>query len=223
MKLKLIFVIILGISTLTTCQKAREKRWCKNPIKIPQRVVDYFYFKEGTYWIYENETTQELDSQWVTSSRFKYEQRPGDLDTDEKHCNCYNKLCFEWFDIYIKSNKLNSYGYGVNADLNHVDQFTKSNYTYYFELNVPYLVTTYLMIDNNDTWKCSVNMTDTLSLQIANINYTNNISFYDINYMNGKRKSDIFYKITRSKNIGIISYTDYDRQNWKLIRKHIIQ
>jgi hypothetical protein len=41
---------------------------------------DHFYFKVGTYWVYEEETTGQLDSQWVSQSMLSTDACDFDYD-----------------------------------------------------------------------------------------------------------------------------------------------
>jgi hypothetical protein len=51
----------------------------KDPITITYKlgeVKDYMVFKPGTYWVYQNDITGEIDSQWVTSCQVgEYSQK----------------------------------------------------------------------------------------------------------------------------------------------------
>jgi len=226
MKLKLIFAIILAIPTLTNCQKAREKRWCKNPIKIPQRVVDYFYFKEGTYWIYENETTHEVDSQWVCYSKFDTISPDDNLN---KQCNCTGKLCYQKIDVRISTKKYNGCKSGnyylhylINFDANQVSKFTKDFYVYKMKFSVYFTTSAGFSytFDNNDKWKgLSSAYKDTI-LNNPNINQTEAVQFhYDL----GDRLGDIYRECTLARNIGYVNYTAKDSSKWFLKRYNIVK
>jgi hypothetical protein len=65
MKLKIIllpFVFLLIFS----CEKEDPPHY-----PIYQKTLDWFYYKEGSYWVYLNETTQGLDSAFVSESNFQ--------------------------------------------------------------------------------------------------------------------------------------------------------
>jgi hypothetical protein len=225
MKLKLIFAIILAIPTLTTCQKAREKRWCKNPIKIPQRVVDYFYFKEGTYWVYENETTHEVDSQWVYKSHFN-NISPDDLQQEQ--CNCTGKLCYESIGVKIgstiqKAASGNGYylEYLINFDANQVSKFTKDFYVYKMKFTGVNRTTGFsYKFDNNDKWEALMSVMKDTSINIFGISYKESIYFKD-SY--GSKSLDVFQECYLARNIGYIRFKDVNNNYWSLIRKNIVK
>ena len=230
MKLKLIFVIILGISTLTTCQKAREKRWCKNPIKIPQRVVDYFYFKEGTYWIYENETTHEVDSQWVYKSHFNTIS-PDDLQQEQ--CNCTGKLCYESIGVKIgstiqKAASGNGYylEYLINFDANQVSKFTKDFYVYKMKFTGVNRTTGFsYKFDNNDNWLGLSTIKDSINFNINNLIFTEGIYQIDLSKLPTGQiyANDIYQECLLARNIGYIRFRDVNNNYWSLIRKNIVK
>jgi hypothetical protein len=69
-----------------------------NTVLIPEDMKARFYFKEGTYWIYKNIETGELDSMWV------YISNKGIGPISKKiHAFGWNK-CYESF-IYEMHNK----------------------------------------------------------------------------------------------------------------------
>jgi hypothetical protein len=60
-------LLIPLIALLYTCRKSDAHLKCtdKNTVRFPQQTKEYFYFKEGSWWLYENQGTGETDSQWV--------------------------------------------------------------------------------------------------------------------------------------------------------------
>jgi hypothetical protein len=230
MKLKLIFAIILAVPTLTTCQKAREKRWCKNPIKIPQRVVDYFYFKEGTYWVYENETTHELDSQWVCYSKFDTISPDDNLN---KQCNCTGKHCYQKIDMSISSKKNNGcksekayLNYLINFDANQVSKFTKDFYVFNMMFSGANRTTGFsYKFDNNDNWLGLSTIKDSINFNINNLIFTEGIYQIDLSKLPTGQiyANDIYQECLLARNIGYIRFKALDNNYWSLIRKKIVK
>lgn len=70
MKKRHLILFLIALLTIQ-CRKDRKKPFCE---EFPQDCVDimtvkdHFYFDVGTYWIYEEETSGQLDSQWVSKS-----------------------------------------------------------------------------------------------------------------------------------------------------------
>lgn len=70
-KLVILFGLFLPFAfTLTSCKKEEQKP--KYPYKpIPQELRDYAWFDVGTYWIYEDSATKQLDSIYVYKTDIK--------------------------------------------------------------------------------------------------------------------------------------------------------
>ncbi len=76
----LLKLTVVGIALLllgSSCEDNNPPK-PKDPVTIVYtmgEVKDYMLFKKGTYWVYENDKTGTIDSQWVTGSTFgKYTQ-----------------------------------------------------------------------------------------------------------------------------------------------------
>ena len=95
-KLYLLFALSLaGVFIFNSCNKDDDfeaKDW-----PIPQEVLDYFYFNQGSYWVFENDKTGDKDTLTV-SSRRKY------------WINGSNGDKYEQADVYINSS-LDGYTY----------------------------------------------------------------------------------------------------------------
>lgn len=70
-----------------------------NTMPLPQMAKDYFLFKNGSYWVYENTSNNDIDSFYVDG--FTY--RTGD-NTQYKYGNELNH-CYEDYS-YTVSGKL---------------------------------------------------------------------------------------------------------------------
>ncbi len=62
-------IILLGLILVFTQCKKKKLPYCEefpcNCVEITT-VKDHFYFDVGTYWIYEEENSGQIDSQWVS-------------------------------------------------------------------------------------------------------------------------------------------------------------
>jgi hypothetical protein len=91
---KLIYTITLFVITLFVCNQ------CKNPSsqepdkKIEQAVLDFYDYKNGTYWVYQD-TFGNIDSTWV--SEYTNSQA---CEGPEK-----NAICVQNIRYYISSNR----------------------------------------------------------------------------------------------------------------------
>jgi len=107
MKVAIHFVLglfVLGITGASSCKREKDK----DPVTLHYtlgEVADYMVFKTGTYWIYQNDVTGDIDSQWVTGTGVgEYSQK----GTEEysKHIT----LKQEYFEMYIASNFVDGFG-----------------------------------------------------------------------------------------------------------------
>ncbi len=63
-----IFLISTTIFWLHSCEKPKSEpiSCTNNTMPLPQMAKDYFLFKNGSYWVYQNTITQQQDSFYVT-------------------------------------------------------------------------------------------------------------------------------------------------------------
>ena len=68
---KTLFISTIIILGFTQCRKDPKLPYCEefpeNCVEI-MTVKDHFYFDVGTYWVYEEENSGKLDSQWVSQA-----------------------------------------------------------------------------------------------------------------------------------------------------------
>jgi hypothetical protein len=97
----------------------------KDPVTIVYtmgEVKDYMLFKKGTYWVYENDKTGTIDSQWVTGSSFGQITHKGNEDY-----SMHLTLIQDFFVVTISTNFVDGRGYKcryeMSSDGNKVDAF----------------------------------------------------------------------------------------------------
>ncbi|MDZ4758730.1 MAG: hypothetical protein SGJ10_11430 [Bacteroidota bacterium] len=67
---KAILCLITLLALCISCNLNKKPKCTQsNTVHVPQNAIDYFYFKEGSWWVYEDEATKEQDSVWVSYSR----------------------------------------------------------------------------------------------------------------------------------------------------------
>jgi hypothetical protein len=183
---------------------------------LPQMAKDYFLFKNGSYWVYENTATNETDSFYVDG----FTDRTGD-NTQYKYGNELNR-CYEDCDYNIIGTLVSKLNIGIfpfepsNEDnfdkqlffINEYNDLTKQSYTK-------------LAFVGDSIIKSDILGSQLLkfdSLQIGNIYYKNILqisnSILGIDYT----KQSIY-----AKNIGMIQFTTNDNITWILKRYHIVQ
>ena len=87
----LLLPIIIFFSASNCNREKNLKCTYDNTVKLPPHALDYFYFKVGTWWVYECEQTGERDSLWVSES----ELRVGNPLRAKDDCRCAKGLCFQ--------------------------------------------------------------------------------------------------------------------------------
>ena len=99
MKICLTFTVFLIAIIFVQCRKDPKIPFCE---EFPDQCVeittvkDHFYFDVGTYWVYEEENSGKLDSQWVSKAFTK------------------SNVC--WFDYRIESSLIEHH-FNISTDL----------------------------------------------------------------------------------------------------------
>ncbi len=69
--LKTTFTLIVGLVFFTQCRKDKHIPFCEQyPDQCieMEHIKDHYYFKTGSWWVYEEQNTGAIDSQWVSKS-----------------------------------------------------------------------------------------------------------------------------------------------------------
>jgi hypothetical protein len=230
-------LLLCAISQLLSCRQAKEKYMCnpKRRIDIPQRVLDYFYFKTGTYWVYQNQLTQELDSHYVAYSYFGTKKA---LGYSKYECSCYNNKCYQNVSMSIESKTRNlnpnstskntRFDYVINVNDYFSKDYSKTNFmfileaeraSYYFYSNGKW------ELESSAKPKPLYFHKDTSNVTIAVINYNECIKDILTQPLRGIILSN-YSSVIMARNIGLVSYIindDTTNAHWNLIRSHIIQ
>lgn len=113
MKNKLSTILVLFSAAIClVCSKCKEPKpptdKPKEPITLYNKlgdVKDYCFFKAGTYWVYKNEQTGDIDSHWVSSSAI-YESTTKGTEDYSMHITLKQEL----FDMRINTNFVDGWG-----------------------------------------------------------------------------------------------------------------
>lgn len=95
----LIFAVIATALSVTSCKDDDEPNTPSDPCTTCQSVMeakDYFYFKMGSWWVYEEETSHERDSMYVTSSA----NDPNSYDFDVKIKSNLTDYTYHYWPVY---------------------------------------------------------------------------------------------------------------------------
>jgi hypothetical protein len=107
--------ILTFLLVITSCKDKDpvEKSYCdKNPgmCETVLEAKSYFAFKVGSWWVYEEETTHERDSIYVT----EFADDPSSPDFDCYMYSEYQGFNFHFYPQYIASNKCSYSGVSTN-------------------------------------------------------------------------------------------------------------
>jgi len=203
------FVITIISMTLLNCNRC-ETNECTNgntPYRISKVEKDYFYFKTGSWWVYENELSQEQDSMYVTESNI--ERIMGD-----EACDCEESLfirCGTSLDDSLFFNTISS----------------GSKYLYFTRKNLgsSFIELTFRFQVLNDSALSLTNQHNAIisylpSYKVLNEEFKNVYRcFYN------RALTDFYSDSYFASGIGLIRFTykDGDGTYWNLIRYHVIQ
>ena len=112
--LKLAFVATVLLLFGNSCEDNNPPK-PKDPVTIVYtlgEVKDYILFKKGTYWIYENDKTGTIDSQWVSGSTLGKYTQTGNEDYS-KHIT----LIQDFFIVNISTNFVDGLGYKCRYEM----------------------------------------------------------------------------------------------------------
>ncbi|HYG16064.1 MAG TPA: hypothetical protein VEC12_09945 [Bacteroidia bacterium] len=213
----------LAIIVLNSC---KEEEPDEIVVAFPEDAVNYFYFKTGSYWIYQNNKTNEVDSVWVHHS-FKswYSAESWDKKTIYKielirmECNTssygtYWSFDFRPFNYAGNQNNVSYSLWGGRSKISELTRCTLWKYPFNEGINQ---VSNIKGVDTSLYRIAGTHNTVTIGSKtyssVLKVNITNCI-FMD--------KHDI--NMYWAPNYGIIKIEDLDdSSSWELVRHHLIQ
>jgi hypothetical protein len=207
---------------LSTC-KSEQDLVCtdQNTIKVSEPALDYFFFKEGTWWVYREINTNETDSVWVTRNS----ESRDNLYQLKADCHCGKGKCTQNIRYQIEDSAHNDknstgflYGYLLGAFLaeNKTDIEEVAGGSYFFPNGVR-------MLYDEDLRKF-VSASD---FQVENLDsVTLNGVVYE-NVLHGfyakKSVPDWLNEGWYAPNLNLVKYTKSDGSTWELINYHIVK
>lgn len=221
-KIVAFFLVTTTLVTLSGCIKDKVPKDAYNNrsiYNIPQDFKDYFYFAPGTYWIYQNQRTQELDSVYIVdrSSRMvHYSNEPIDEEV------CFVHYYDTHYGVLFETNTHVSWG--------RVDTLSRSRYELEIRSKSGFptgsgdYTAIYPLVKGNKIDQI-LNPYEILSIDdtitINNKFYNNVIVFYSkTNVLFNDHITKVYYL----KDFGIIRKTDLTKNDdWKLIHYFIIK
>jgi hypothetical protein len=183
---------------------------------LPQMAKDYFLFNNGSYWVYENTSTNETDSFYISNFR----DFTGDNNIFKYGINL-NK-CYEGYDYKLFSKQFKRFDVGIGPfEPDNNKEFKNQLYflNEYSELTQQLYSKIYFIGDSiypSEELGGSISQFDSLS--VNNYFYKNILQVTNTVTGIDYTKQSIY-----AKNIGMIQFTTNDNITWILKRYHIVQ
>lgn len=227
---KAIYILILLSLLNFSCHKEGLFFKCKpeNTIKVPQHAMDFFYFKTGTWWVYECEQTGYRDSLYVKINVLDIEESKN----KKKDCGCGWGKCFEDGGLKINSKQLDSTRSGakIGYNFNHYDlgSFNKNPKYGTTEISEGYEDQTnlpgYRMNYEENTYYNPTGNGATLK-EIDSITVKGNTfkNIMEYRYIGSGGYPDWYQVAWYGKNMHLVKYIKTDSTVWNLIKWNIVQ
>ncbi|MFA9213374.1 MAG: hypothetical protein ACEQSR_05950 [Candidatus Methylacidiphilales bacterium] len=210
----IISLLFLAIIFFNGC---KEKFECSsnNEVPIPQIMKDYFYYKQGTWWVYKNVKNNTYDSMWVWQRSSNYYQGNGGegfgrtdkcyerivMSIDQRGGDSVSKFSMWNLSNFVVNNN-NRFGFGVFGR----NISTTANW------DLDLFFTNIELEKYNPVRQISSVYKESESVQ--NKNYNNLIEVVGSN--------QVHYWLF-SKHIGLIKYVDLDSNQWELVKYNVSQ
>lgn len=226
--LSVAFVSLMQLSSCFLKNKEKdEETVCtpQNTAYFPQDAKDRFFFKTGTWWVYQNITTKELDSVWVSNANWSYVSSDNMEDGYIKN-KCYETGIVEIYslrngEITFLTQRMFSYlgaKPNINPSQEHNTLYESNpnfNYRPIYRFNI-----TGGQYETPNQINAEIVFIDSITI--------NNKQYMDVLYYSYLSNIPPPYEYIKdayyAKNSGAIKYTrSDDNTQWELIRSHINQ
>ncbi len=207
---KLLFQLLLFNMVSWQCKTSGQDITCdgNNTLHLSSNAKSYFYFKQGSWWVYYNEAINRYDSLYVTSSRNDIRQ-PGDDDNKNK--------CYELVRLSVGNDtnrlRLNT-DMDVSSDRTAIVERHRYDNGQLSDFELLFVSDSIVLL--NDVRPYNIKLIDsTITQQAVYKNLieikSDKIMFDDFNYR------------LYGKNVGLIKFIDKKSNKWELIKYHINQ
>ncbi|KAB2913522.1 MAG: hypothetical protein F9K23_17000 [Bacteroidetes bacterium] len=189
---------------------------------IPQEVLDYFYFKQGSYWIFQNDKTGEIDSVVVSVNK-KQMTTPSSQGESYEVVECYTVSFFDGYTYKYAMSTQGSAGcikegskwpcYGLSCYKYKVGNVLGESISWDYPFTKGYGGVADFSGQNSQY--VLQDMYDTLFTfpKVIKVNITKSLIF-------NRKNINLFW----AKDVGIIKKENLtDNETWNLIRYHIIK
>lgn len=216
----LIFLIaILTLIFTSTCRKDINKISCNsiNTISYSQDAYDRFFFKDSTYWVYQEISSLKFDSVWVFDSKISVlNEHPSGRDFETK---CFQVNSYRLNNVLDERVNVVFQPKFKDRIIPYEQEYLPINYT--IKIGSMFFPVFRIGYDGASLRKENQEggIWDTEdSLTIKGIKYSNLLKL-----TNPENNIDIYKEAWYVKNIGLVKFIKKDGKTWELIRYHINQ
>jgi hypothetical protein len=215
---KLVLQITILITSLivicgSSCKKEKETVCSnENTVSLPKDLVERFFFKDSSYWVYKDSVLGDLDSIWVKSSSVSINKLEL-IDENSKG------KCAESGTYYFKSSFAEEYNIQIGPLPSKLGTEYKDEL---FQVNIQrgnYLVL-FARMKNSQFHNIGneYGVIDTIPSLLVN-----GITYSDVLRKTNKSSMhpDLYYTSYYVRNIGLIKFIRNDKSVWELIRYKI--
>lgn len=230
MKLTTKITLLLLLSITISCNRCKDKEEPKvceingeiyDSAKGIQQMKDYMYFKVGTWWVYEEETTGERDTIEVYYNN-------DDIDNNNHHWfQCYTHSYYDDYNYKYEYHESFTGGCALNSSCRcqkvqrsktQPGDFVGAHRDFFF----PTLIGDFQYIASGTTDNpISVISEISLNLSLGNLDFTNVVE-YDVGWCFSEGAQPVVFSL--AENTGIIrKQLIDDGETWNLIEFNIVQ
>ncbi len=210
------YLLFLFCVIFTACQQEGALICTeKNTVPIIQPVKDFFRFKTGSWWVYEEEKTGEKDSVWVS----RFSEHGIEYGKWKRECQCAFGKCEEAIYITFENKKYNKNGFYIPKEYYYIyisaDPVEYENSSIYMQSEVVYSQgINYEEGQPVSDYYWNVEQLPALEVKGKTFNNILHLSNTYKRYPHEK-----WY----AKNKYLIKYKDTDSTTWNLVNYHIVQ
>ncbi len=215
---KLHVLIIISVGLLHGLQSCKPGDDGPAPepyfVPTPQKIKDYTFFKEGSWWVYHDSANNLYDTVTVT------EVKQG-IDTFRKDGKI--EFYYDWFKVNTKSSRTGyTYEYFYGGDWGPVVWRTKFKPGHYAGQTITFFDAPPIGTKRHPfSQKGIVTFTDTFSsFNVRNKTYLSVYKFEDSENITEEKKKTNFYF---AKNVGVIQKVIDNSTVWKLVDYQVTQ
>ncbi len=208
------FVFIL--INASSCLRKEDKTVCGsgNSVLLPKDAVDRFFFRDSSYWVYQDSLSGQLDSIWVYKSDLP-------IINMEKARPFSKGKCYQAGITFYHSTWSNDYEISIDPQTSELGTEYKDESFNIYTTKKNYYSDFALMNGNNYiNFDPETGLIDSVSLLKVK-----GVEFNDILRKNNETNTqqDLYYISYYVKNIGMVKFIRNDKSVWELLRYKVKQ